>query len=112
MSRLHTWVNTYIALAYLRFRYVHTGKDEYYWKNSAIADAAVILFFGPMSAWLPYAVFTGSFGPSRGRLFFAAITLSIGALALIVAYAFARSGKWKEIAARTPTPENWPNRLT
>ena len=89
-------VQTYVARSYLQFRTLRPAEDEGYWRNGAIADTALVLFLGPLSSWIPAAIFSGHFGPNRKVLLgvcFAATCV----IAVYLSFRAARSSIWKAI---------------
>jgi len=96
MSLLGTPVQKYLAGAYLQNRGRWPEKEEYYWKNSAVADTGLIAYFGPLTSWMPYVVITRAFG-ENGAALVALAVIAAGALAIFLAFLSSRSPRWKSL---------------
>ena len=93
------WVQMYLALAYVKSRQRHSANSDDFWKQSAITDTAIIVYFGPLTFWLPYAILTRSLGEHDTAIIVASV-LGAGALAWVLAFRAAKSQTWRDIVQK------------
>jgi hypothetical protein len=92
------FIQRYLAMAYARSRATGPQRGDGYWTSYAVADAALVIFFGPLTAWLPFAAFTGRIEP-RGSPITAVAVAIAGAVSFWLARVAAKSPNWRRLEA-------------
>jgi hypothetical protein len=93
-------IQRYLVLAYSESRRNSPSFGDRYWTIFAISDAALILFLGPLTAWLPVVAIKRTFG-SDGAVIFAWAVIGAGIVAFILTLWISRRVSWKEAAKDT-----------
>lgn len=85
-----------LALSYWTCKQREPSEPSGYWMNTALFDVSMIAFMGPLTSWIPYAIFLGKFdsvGPHVAVMVF----LLLSGTAFLLAYFSSRSRAWKDI---------------